>query len=67
MFEDIIQVSLHHFMDASDKAVSAQTVVVVAQTSWVTQGLLTSNSRITKKGLTTPRQELVGCQMGELT
>ena len=29
-FEDIIQVYLHHFMDASDKTVSAQTVVVVA-------------------------------------
>ena len=27
--EDVIQVSLHHFMDASDKAVSAQTVAVV--------------------------------------
>jgi len=63
-FEDIIQVSLHHFMDASDKAVSAQTVVVVAQPSGVTQGLLTSKSRITKRGLTIPRQELVGCQMG---
>ena len=62
--EDVIQVSLHHFMDASDKAVSAQTVAVVAQSSGVTQGLLTSKSRITKRGLTTPRQELVGCQMG---
>ena len=63
-FEDIIQVSLHHFMDASDKAVSAQTVVVVAQPSGVTQGSLTSKSRITNRGLTIPRQELVGCQMG---
>ena len=27
-FEDIIQISLQYFMDASDKAVSAQTVVV---------------------------------------
>ena len=62
--EDVIQVSLHHFMDASDKAVSAQTVAVVTQSSGVTQGLLTSKSRITKRGLTTPRQELVGCQMG---
>ena len=62
--EDVIQVSLHHFMDASDKAVSAQTVAVVTQSSGITQGLLTSKSRITKRGLTTPRQELVGCQMG---
>ena len=35
-FEDIIQVSLFHFMDASDKVVSAQTVVVVTQSSAVT-------------------------------
>ena len=63
-FKDIIQVSLHHFMDTSDKAVSAQTVVVVAQPSGVTQGLLTSKSRITKRGLTILRQELVGCPMG---
>ena len=62
--EDDIQVSLHHFMDASDKAVSAQTVAVVIQSSGVTQGLLTSKSRVTKRGLTTPRQELAGCQMG---
>ena len=62
--EDVIQVSLNHFMDASDKAVSAQTVAVVTQSSGVTQGLLTSKSRITKRGLTTPGQELVGCQMG---
>ena len=62
--ENVIQVSLHHSMDASDTAVSAQTVAVVTQSSGVTQGLLTSKSRITKRGLTTPRKELVGCQMG---
>ena len=62
--EDVIQVSLHYFMDASNKAVSAQTVAIVTQSSGVTQGLLTSKSRITKRGLTTPRQELVGCQIG---
>ena len=51
-------------MDAGDKVVSAQTVAVVTQSSGVTQGLLNSKSRITKRGLTTRRQELVGCQMG---
>ena len=51
-------------MDASDKAVTAQTVAVVTQSSGATQGLLTSKSRITKRGLTTPGQEIVGCQMG---
>ena len=34
--EDVIQVSLHPFMDASDKAVSAQTVAVITQSSGVT-------------------------------
>ena len=57
--EDVIQVSLHHFMDASDKAVSAQTVAVVTQSGGVTQGLLTSKPRITKRGLTTPRWGLI--------
>ena len=51
-------------MDAGDKVVSAQTVAVVTQSSGVTQSVLNSKSRITKRGLTTRRQELVGCQMG---
>ena len=62
--EDVIQVSQHHLMGASNRAVSAETVAVVAQLSGVTHGSLTSKSRITKRGITTPKQELVGCQMG---
>jgi len=62
--EDVTAVDLHHMMDASGKAVSAQTVAVVMQPTGITKGLLTSKSRIAKRGLTIPRQELVACQMG---
>ena len=62
--EEVTALDLHHMMDASGKAVSAQTVAVVMQPSETTKGLLTSKSRIAKRGLTTPRQELVACQMG---
>ena len=62
--EEVTALDLHHIMDASGKAVSAQTVAVVMQPSGTTKGLLTSKSRIAKRGLTMPRQELVACQMG---
>ena len=51
-------------MDASSKEVTAQTIAVVTQPSRMTQALLTSKSRISKKGLTIARQELVACLMG---
>ena len=57
-------VDLHHMMDASSNAVSAQTVAVVMQPTGITKGFLTSKSRIAKRGITIPRQELVACQMG---
>ena len=62
--EVVTELDLHHMMDASGKAVSAQTVAVVMQPSGTTKGFLTSKSRIAKRGLTMPRQELVACQMG---
>jgi len=51
-------------MDASSKAVSAQTIAIVTQPNGMTQALLTSKSRITKRGLGIARQELVACIMG---
>ena len=62
--EEVTALDLHHMMDASGKAVSAQTVAVVLQPTGITKGLLSSKSRIAKRGLTIPRQELVACQMG---
>ena len=57
-------VILHHLMDASKKAVSAETIAIVVQPSGKTQGLLSSKARLVKRGLSMPRQELVSCQMG---
>ena len=57
--EEVTALDLHHMMDASGKAVSAQTVAVVMQPSGITKGLLASKSRIAKRGLTMPRLELV--------
>ena len=62
--EDVTAVILHHLMDASKKAVSAETIVIVVQPSGYTQGLLSSKARLAKRGLSMPRKELVSCQMG---
>ena len=62
--QDVAKIILHHMMDASSKAVSAQTIAIVMQPSGMTQALLTSKSRITKRGLSIARQELVACLMG---
>ena len=62
--EDVTAVILHHLMDASKKAVSAETIAIVVQPSGKTQGLLSSKARLVKRGLSMPRQELVSCQMG---
>ena len=51
-------------MDSSKKAVSAETIAIVVQSSGKTQGLLSSKARLAKRGLSMPRQELVSCQMG---
>ena len=62
--EDIITIVLHPMMNASSKTLSAQTIAIVMQPSEMTQALLTSKSRITKRGLSIARQELVACAMG---
>ena len=62
--EDITTIVLHHLMDASSKAVTAQTIAIVTQPSGITQALVTSKSRITKRGLSIARQDLVVCLMG---
>ena len=51
-------------IDASSKAVSAQTVAIVMQPNGMTKAILTSKSRITKRGLSTARHELVACLLG---
>ena len=53
--EEIQSIQLHAFGDASVKGVSSSVYAVVQQLSGITQGLVASNSRLAKKGLTIPR------------
>ena len=53
----------HTFGDAGSKDNSAAVYAVTQKSSGITQGLVTSKSRLAKKGLTTPRLELVAGHM----
>ena len=57
--ESITYVDLHLFGDASIVANCAAVYAVVNQPSVISQGLVASNSRISKRDLTIPRLELV--------
>ena len=61
--EDTEAIDLHGFGDASGKGVSAAVYTVIHQAQGINQGLLTAKSRLSKKGLTIPRQELVSAHM----
>ena len=61
--EDIKEVTLHAFADASKEGTSAAIYAVVKQETAVSQGLLCSKSRLSKKSLTIPRLELVSALM----
>ena len=61
--ENILSIDLHAFGDASGKGVSAAVYAVVQQPSGTNQGLVTAKSRLSKKGLTIPRLELVSGHM----
>ena len=61
--EPIKSVKLHAFGDASSQGVCATVYAVVDQESGVTQGLITSKSRISKQNLTIPKLELVAGHM----
>ena len=61
--EPIQSIDLHAFGDASAKGVSATVFAVVQQPSGSNQGLLTAKLRLSKKGLTIPRLELVSGHM----
>ena len=57
--EEILSTVFPAFGDASSKGNSAAVYAVTHQSSGITQGLVTSKSRLAKKGLTTRRLELV--------
>ena len=61
--EPIESITLHAFGDASKLGVAAVVYAVVEQEQGTTQGLVCSRSRLAKKNLTIPRQELVGGHM----
>ena len=59
----ILAIDLHAFGDGSGKGVSAAVYAAVEQRSGMNQGLVTAKSRLSKKGLTIPRLELVSGHM----
>ena len=61
--EEILSIDPHAFGDAGSKDNSAAVYAVTHKSSGITQGLVTSKSRLAKKGLTTPRLELVAGHM----
>ena len=58
-----IYIDLHPFGNASKSGTSPATYVVIFQEAGTSQGLLGSKSRLSKKGLTMPRLELVASHM----
>ena len=61
--EEILSIDPHAFGDAGSKDNSAAVYAVTHKSSDITQGLVASKSRLAKKGLTTPRLELVAGHM----
>ena len=61
--EQIEEIELHAFGDASKNGVCATVHAVVRQPSGVNQGLVTAKARLAKQGLTIPRLELVSAHM----
>lgn len=61
--EEINSISLHAFCDISSWGLSAAVYAVMHQPSGILQGLVAAKSRITRKGLTILRLELVAGHM----
>ena len=61
--EPLNSVDLHYFGDTSILRYCAVAYAVVSQPSKVNQGLVASKSRLSKKGVTIPRLELIGTHM----
>jgi hypothetical protein len=61
--EEVTEIELHTFGDASIQGVGAAVYAVVRQPSGTTQQLVTAKSRLAKRSLTVPRLELAGAHM----
>ena len=54
---------IHLFSDASINGVCTEAYAVIYQPNKISQGLITSKSRLVKRNLTIPRLELIAAQM----
>ena len=61
--EEVGEVELHAFGDASTRGVGAAVYAVVRQNSGTTQRLVAAKGRLAKQGLTIPRLELIAAHM----
>ena len=61
--ENMTNINIHHFSDASITRVSKVAYAVIYQPNNIRQGLITSNSRLAKRNLTMPCLELIAAQM----
>ena len=61
--EEVSNVDLHCFGDASGQGISAAVYAVIAQPSGGSVGLVAAKARLAKQGLTIPRLELVAGHM----
>lgn len=61
--EEIQDIELHAFGDASGKGVATALYAIVTQPSGTNQGLVAAKARLSKQGLTIPRLELVSGHM----
>ena len=61
--EEIQEIQLHAFGDASGRGVCAAVYAMVTQAKGASQGLITAKARLAKQGLTIPRLELLSGHM----
>ena len=61
--ETITNIDIHLFSDASINGVCTVAYRVIYQPNKISQGLITSKSRLEKKNLTIPRLELIAAQI----
>ena len=61
--ETITNIDIHLFSDASINGVYTVVYEVIYQPNKISQGLITSKTRLAKRNLTIPRLELIASQM----
>ena len=64
--ETIRNIDIHLFADASIKGICTVAYAVIYQPNKISQGLITSKSRLAKRNLTIPRLELIAILMSAI-